>query len=141
MTDYTPRLPIVVMASGCFDLLHRGHVNLLWRAKQLGDVLVVGVVSDSGAKAYKGRYPARNYAQRIGDVKRLSFVDCVELQYETDPTPLLERYRPNILVHGDDWGTLKAGQETVERLGIEWRLLPYTPEISTTKLRETALTV
>lgn len=134
----TPRSPIVVMASGCFDILHRGHVNLLWRARQLGDVLVVGVVSDGGIKEYKGRYPSQNYAQRRNNVLKLGFVDVVVDQVGTDPSDLLERFRPDVLVHGDDWETLKAGQETVERLGIKWVLLPYTPGVSTTLLRAKA---
>lgn len=135
---WVPRSPVVVMASGCFDILHRGHLNLLWRARQLGDVLVVGVVTDGGIKEYKGRYPVQNYAQRMRNVERLGFVDVVEMQFGTDPSALLERYRPDVLVHGDDWETLKAGQETVERLGIRWVLLPYTPGVSTTQLREKA---
>lgn len=129
------RMPRIVMASGVFDLLHRGHINLLWRAKSLGDVLVVGVVSDAGTFAYKGRYPAHSFDTRKQAVERLGFVDAVLYQRGTDPTPLLERIQPDILVHGDDWSRLKEGQETVERLGIEWVLLPYTEGISTTQLR------
>lgn len=128
--------PRVVFAPGVFDLLHAGHVNLLWRAKQLGDVLVVGVVSDSGAHAYKGRFPCDNSQLRIQRVERLGFVDVVELQHTTDPTPLLERFRPKVLVHGNDWKQLLQGQETLTRLGIEFVTLPYTPGVSTTLLRE-----
>lgn len=135
--DLIPPPPRVVMASGVFALLHRGHINLLWRAKQLGDVLVVGVVSDSGTRAYKGSYPVENIQQRMRAIERLSFVDVVLLQPETDPTPLLERIRPDVLVHGDDWSELLSGQDTVERLGIEWVLLPYTQFTSTTELKKT----
>lgn len=127
--------PRVIMASGVFDLLHRGHINLLWRARQLGDVLMVGVVSDAGTEAYKGRRPVDPESARLANVQRLPFVSHAEIQHGTDPSALLERWRPDILVHGDDWSTLKAGQETVERLGIKWLLLPYTPEVSTTALR------
>lgn len=127
--------PRVVMTSGVFDLLHRGHLNLLWRAKALGDFLVVGVVSDAGAAAYKGQVPIENVQQRIRNVERVRCVDAVALQSGTDPSELLERFRPDILCHGDDWTRLRAGQETVERLGIEWVLLPYTPGVSTTLLR------
>jgi bifunctional ADP-heptose synthase (sugar kinase/adenylyltransferase) len=58
------------------------------------------------------------------------------LQPTTDPTPVLERLRPDVMTHGDDWERLREGQETLERLGIEWQLVPYTPGISTTLLRE-----
>ena len=127
--------PRVVMASGVFDLLHVGHINLLWRAKQLGDVLVVGVVSDHGTKDYKDRYPAEGERVRMRAVLELGFVDVVVEQAGTDPSALLERFRPDVLVHGDDWSELLQGQATVERLGIEWKLLPYTPDVSTTALR------
>ena len=127
-------LPKVVMASGVFDLLHRGHINLLWQARELGDLLVIGIVSDGGTMAYKGRMPVQAWSVRAHAVAQLG-LGLVEYQPGTDPTPLLERFRPDILVHGDDWATLKEGQATVERLGIEWRLVPYTPGISTTQLR------
>jgi rfaE bifunctional protein nucleotidyltransferase chain/domain len=125
----------IVYAPGCWDLLHRGHLNLLWRAKALGDVLIVGVVSDPGVRAYKGRWPVRNIQQRTQDVQRLTFVDVVVTQQTTDPTPVLEQWRPDVLVHGDDWDRLREGHETLERLGIEYVSLPYTPGISTTMLR------
>lgn len=127
--------PRVVMTSGVWSLLHRGHINLLWRAKQLGDVLVVGVVSDGGTVAYKGRMPADTVDQRIAAIARLPFVDVVSYQHTTDPTPLLERFRPDAFVHGDDWAELREGHDTLARLGIEWVTLPYTPDISTTMLR------
>jgi rfaE bifunctional protein nucleotidyltransferase chain/domain len=129
----------VIYAPGCWDLLHRGHINLLWRAKALGDVLVVGVVSDAGAAAYKGRFPVQNTQARMDAVAGLTFVDCVVFQPTTDPTQLLERFRPDVLVHGDDWAQLREGHETLERLGIEYVALPYTPGISTTLLRTVEL--
>lgn len=137
-----PALPRVVMASGVWSLLHRGHLNLLARARQLADgagvpgVLVVGVVSDTGTAAYKGRAPVDNYAQRMQAIQRLGFVDVVELQHSTDPTPLLDRFRPDFFVHGDDWDRLREGHATLERLGIQYVAFPYTPGISTTLLRE-----
>lgn len=127
--------PRIVFVPGVWDLLHAGHLNLLWRAKQLGDVLVVGVVSDTGTEAYKGRRPAQSERLRLQTVGRLGFVDVVELQATTDPTPLLERFRPAQLVHGSDWDRLREGHETLGRLGIEFVRLPYTPEVSTTLLR------
>lgn len=129
------RAPVIVYVPGCWDLIHAGHLNLLWRAKQLGDVLVVGVVSDAGILAYKHRAPAQNAQLRIRSVERLGFVDVVELQRTTDPTALLERFQPKKLVHGDDWTRLKEGHDTLERLGIEFVRLPYTPGLSTTLLR------
>jgi rfaE bifunctional protein nucleotidyltransferase chain/domain len=126
----------VIFTAGVFDLLHRGHLNMLWQSRQLGDVLVVGVVSDGGCAAYKGRLPVENVQRRMQAVEKLGFVDAVLFQATTDPSPILERIRPDIMTHGDDWLELKVGQDTIDRLGIEWRLIPYTPGISTTLLRQ-----
>jgi rfaE bifunctional protein nucleotidyltransferase chain/domain len=130
--------PRVIYTAGCFDLLHAGHINLLWQSKQLGDVLVVGVVSDVGARAYKGRLPMENCQQRMQAIARLGFVDVVILQKGTDPTTMLERFQPAAMVHGDDWTELREGHDALERLGVEWVTIPYTPGISTTLLREVA---
>jgi cytidyltransferase-like protein len=129
------KAPVIVMASGVWDVFHVGHINLLWRAKSFGDLLVVGVVSDIGTNAYKGRFPKEHEQVRIERIERLGFVDVALLQDGTDPSPLLERIRPDILVHGDDWSELRQGQDTVERLGIDWKLVPYTPGVSTSMLR------
>lgn len=125
----------IIYTAGVWDLLHRGHLNVLWESKRLGDVLVVGVVSDAGCAAYKGRRPHQNAALRMQVIRRLGFVDVVELQPTTDPTPLLERFRPGIMTHGDDWHRLREGHETLDRLGIEWVSIPYTHGVSSTELR------
>jgi cytidyltransferase-like protein len=125
----------VIYTAGVWDMLHRGHLNFLWASKRLGDVLVVGVVSDAGCAAYKGHTPVQNAQARARAVEGLGFVDAVVWQSTTDPTPELERFHPDVMTHGDDWPELKQGQETLRRLGIEWRLLPYTPGISSTLLR------
>ena len=130
------RRPTVVYTAGVFDLLHRGHLNFLWQSKQLGDILVVGVVSDSGCNEYKGHFPAEHQQHRIRKVKEIGFVDLVVNQSTTDPTPVLERIRPDIMTHADDWDRLQQGHETLERLGIEWVLIPYTEGVSSTELRE-----
>lgn len=130
-----PALPRVVFVPGVWDLLHVGHLNLLWRARALGDILVVGVVSSWGCREYKGHGPRQDLQVRMATIRQLTFVDVVEEQDSTDPTPLLERYRPQVLVHGDDWQRLIRGNETLERLGIELVLLPYTPDVSSTLLR------
>jgi glycerol-3-phosphate cytidylyltransferase len=127
--------PVIGYAPGVFDLLHAGHINLLWRAKRLCDVLVVGVVSGRGVMQYKGRWPDQEIYNRIHAVSSLGYVDVVVEQYTTDPTPMLERFRPAKLFHGDDWKELREGHETLARLGIEWVSLPYTEGISTTQLR------
>jgi glycerol-3-phosphate cytidylyltransferase len=132
----TMKEPRVVFTAGVWDLLHRGHLNMLWKSAQLGDILAVGVVSDAGCHAYKGVMPAENLELRMRALRRLPWVHMVLPQPTTDPSPLLERLQPCIMTHGDDWERLREGQATLERLGIEWRLLPYTPGITSTELRD-----
>lgn len=122
-----------VYTAGVFDLLHRGHLNLLHASRALGDRLIVGVVSDAGAEAYKRR-PIQDQETRLQVIRALRCVDVAILQPTTDPTPILEAVRPDIMTHGDDWSRLREGHETLERLGIQFRLLPYTPGVSTSML-------
>jgi glycerol-3-phosphate cytidylyltransferase len=133
--------PLICYTAGVFDLLHRGHINLLWRSRQLADILVVGVVSDEGTRLYKDRLPVENLVTRIRNVRQLSFVHVVVEQKTTDPSENLERFYPDMMTHGDDWEKLRQGHETLERMGIEFCLLPYTQGISTTLLREMAAMV
>jgi glycerol-3-phosphate cytidylyltransferase len=128
----------VVYTAGVYDLLHRGHLNALWKAKQLGDVLIVGVIWDSGVMAYKHVVPTENVHVRVRRVERLAFVDVVVQQRTTSPLENIERFRPDVLVHGGpaDWERLPEMQEAIARLGIEFHTLPYTPGISSTLLRQ-----
>jgi glycerol-3-phosphate cytidylyltransferase len=127
--------PTVVYTAGVWDLFHRGHLNLLWQSRQLGDVLVVGVVTDRGVVAYKDREPVDNLWERMGKIEDLPWVDMVMEQEGTDPSDNLRRILPDVFTHGSDWERLKEGHETLEELGIEYVSIPYTPGISTTILR------
>lgn len=122
----------IVYTAGIFDLLHEGHINALKASRAHGDRLVVGVVSDEGAMAYK-RQPIQDERTRLLVVQSLYFVDLAVIQPTTDPTPVLEVIRPQVMTHGDDWQRLIKGQSTLERLGIEWVLVPYTHGVSTTQ--------
>lgn len=127
-------MPRVIYCPGVWDLLHRGHLNMLWASKSRGDILVVGVVWDSGVFAYKGIYPVENLQQRMRRVRQLGFVDVVIDQRTTDPTSNLERFRPDALVHAG-WDRLREGHDSLERLGVEFVNLPYTEGVSSTELR------
>jgi len=125
----------VVYTAGVWDLLHRGHLNLLWESKQLGDILVVGVVSDAGCNAYKGFFPAQHSQHRMRAIENFGCVDVVELQATTDPTPLLERFRPDVFTHADGDGDWTELRERVRAMGAEYVNLSYTPGISSTAIR------
>lgn len=127
---------IVCYTAGVFDLLHAGHLNLLRESARWGDLLVVGVVSDAGTAAYKGRRPVQDEATRLAVVRALEVVDFAVLQPTTDPTPVLEMLRPAVMTHGSDWDRLREGHASLERLGVKYVTIPYTDGVSTTLLRE-----
>lgn len=124
------------MTSGVFDICHAGHLNILYRARQLGDLLIVGVVTDDGTQAYKGARPAEPEHARLAAIRRLGLAHVVELQPTTDPTPLIERFHPDIYCHADGDGEWSVLQERVRAAGCPCYInLPYTPDISSTLLR------
>lgn len=130
----------VIFTAGVFDLLHEGHLNILRASKALGDLLIVGVVTDQGTAAYKGRIPVHPEHVRLDLVRSLRFVDGAFLQPGTDPSPVLSSLAacglcPEVMTHGDDWTELREGNETLAQLGIRLELLPYTRGISTTLTR------
>lgn len=129
------RAPRIVFTAGIFDLLHCGHLSLLWRSRDMGDILVVGVVSDDGAAAYKRR-PVQDEQTRLRIIRDLRMVDFAVLQPTTDPTPVLEIIRPEIMTHGDDWTELREGKQTLLRMGIRWVTIPYGDGGGTTGIIE-----
>jgi glycerol-3-phosphate cytidylyltransferase len=129
------KMPTVVYTAGVWDLFHRGHLNILWQSRKLGDILVVGVVSDWGVVDYKDREPIDNIWERMRTIQELPWVDLVMQQETTDPSDNLRRIMPDVFTHGSDWERLREGHDTLEELGIEYVSIPYTPGISTTILR------
>jgi len=125
----------VVYTYGVWDLLHPGHIRLLARAKNLGDFLVVGVVSDSPVAELKGEdRPVQNQNERLINVGSLRFVDAAIPQKEYDPSSELRNlFRVNILTKGDDWEYI-PGVETVEELGGRLIKLGYSESFSTSKI-------
>ena len=126
----------IVVTNGCFDLLHRGHVTYLSRAKSLGDVLVVGVNSDEGVRRLKGPdRPITPLEDRLEVLAALSCVDLVVPFEEATPEALISCLRPDVFVKGGDY-TLEMLPEAalVERLGGTVNILPYVDDRSTTSL-------
>jgi len=131
----------IVFTNGCFDLLHIGHVRYLEKAKGLGDVLVVGVNSDSSVRKLKGRRrPILPERERAEILSGLGCVDYVALFDEIDPLKLITSLKPNVLVKGGDWTKEQTvGKEVVERSGGEVVILPFVKGASTSNLIETIL--
>ena len=94
----------LVFTNGCFDLLHRGHVYYLSRAREMGDVLVVGLNTDASVSALKGPGRPVNHEQARAEVLgALAFVDYIILFPEDTPLRLITALNPDVLVKGGDY--------------------------------------
>jgi D-glycero-beta-D-manno-heptose 1-phosphate adenylyltransferase len=127
----------IVFTNGCFDLMHVGHTRYLQEAKQLGNLLVVGINSDASVKRLNKApdRPIVSEAQRAEVVAALGCVDYVILFNEPDPQDLIAALQPDVLVKGGDWPVERiVGREIVEGRGGVVRTLPLVPGISTTSL-------
>ncbi len=128
----------IVFTNGAFDLLHLGHVTYLQKAKKRGDVLIVGVNSDSSVKSYKGpERPINPERDRMQVLAALECVDYVVLFREPTPIRLILQIKPHVLVKGSDWKKDKiAGAEEVEAWGGKVKLIPLVRGRSTTGIIE-----
>jgi len=131
----------IVFTNGCFDILHFGHVSYLNRARELGDVLVVGLNSDAGVKRLKGdRRPICSENERAEVLASLRCVDYVVLFDEDTPINLIKAIEPDFLVKGGDWPKEKiAGGDFVEKMGGVVCSLPLSEGFSTTSIIEKIL--
>jgi len=94
----------VVFTNGCFDVIHRGHIEFLKFCKQQGDVVVVGLNSDKSVKIIKGpERPIHNQLDRAAVLAAMETVDCITIFDEPDPLKIIEKVKPDILVKGQDW--------------------------------------
>ncbi len=109
----------VVFTNGVFDLLHPGHVRYLQHARQLGDVLVVGVNSDRSVRANKGpERPVTPEAERAEILAALACVDAVIVFDDETPRDLIAALQPDVLVKGADWAAdAIVGRDIVEARG------------------------
>lgn len=129
-----------VFTNGCFDLLHKGHVTYLERAKKLGDILVVALNSDGSVKRLKGpERPLNLLADRMEVIAALESVDYVTWFEEDTPLQLITLLKPQVLVKGGDWKAdqIVGGAEVVS-WGGKVKSLTYVPGKSTTEIIEKA---
>lgn len=127
-----------VITYGTFDLLHYGHINLLKRAKSLGDYLIVVISTDEFNWNKKQKICYFTYEQRKTLVEAVRYVDLVipEESWEQKVTDVHE-YHIDTFVMGDDW---KGKFDFLEKEGVEVVYLPRTPEISTTEIKNSLAT-
>ena len=118
------------------DLFHIGHLNCLRQAKELGDYLIVGVLTDKAVEAYK-RTPIIPCWERATIVANIKCVDEVILQDTLDPTANLKKLGDvDIITHGDDWDEDFPGAEYMRSIGKKAIRIKYYPGQSTTKIIE-----
>ena len=125
-----------VFTNGCFDILHVGHVAYLRKARKLGDVLVVGLNSDSSVRALKGRdRPINTQRDRAKVLACLYFVDYITVFNERTPEKLIKKLKPDILVKGADWKASDiVGAAFVRSCGGRVARIPFVKGYSTTSL-------
>ncbi|WP_165062548.1 glycerol-3-phosphate cytidylyltransferase [Adlercreutzia sp. ZJ154] len=121
-----------IITYGSFDLLHYGHINLLRRAKALGDYLIVAL-SEDDFNTQKGKSCYFSYEKRKQLLEAIRYVDLVipESSWEQKSSDMHE-YHIDIFVMGDDW---KGKFDYLKDNGVEVIYLPRTPEISTTRIK------
>lgn len=128
----------VVFTNGCFDVLHRGHVECLQQAASLGDVLVVGVNSDDSVRKLKGPgRPVNGEEDRASVVAAIGCVEYVTIFDDDTPVRLLEAVRPDFYVKGGDYDARALLERpVVERYGGRVVTVGYLPGHSTTGVIE-----
>ncbi|MCL4490340.1 MAG: D-glycero-beta-D-manno-heptose 1-phosphate adenylyltransferase [Nitrospirae bacterium] len=121
----------IVFTNGCFDILHVGHIRYLREARGLGDILVIGLNSDSSVRRLKPWRPIITELQRAEVLASLEMVDYVTIFAEDTPYELIKLLQPDILVKGGDW---KKSDIVGSEIVPETYSLPYIEGISTTEI-------
>ena len=127
----------IVFTNGCFDILHRGHIEYLMAAANLGDILIVGLNSDNSVKRIKGpSRPVQDQESRSKVMASLYFVSYVAIFDEDTPFNLINQIKPIILVKGGDYKNLSeiVGYDIVTSNGGKVLTIPFVEGYSTTSI-------
>ena len=130
---------IIGYTTGVFDMFHIGHLNILKRAKERCDYLIVGVSTDKCVESYKHHLPVINYEQRAAIVAAIKYVDEVVPQSTMDKMEFLRQRHFDVMFHGDEWkGTdlYNKYEREFADYGARIEYLSHTEGISSTMLRE-----
>ena len=125
--------------TGVFDMFHIGHLNILKRAKEQCEILIVGVSTDELVETYKHKVPIVPFKERIEIVKAIKYVDQVVPQTSMDKLVAWEEFHYDALFHGSDWKGSHMYDEIeakLEKVGAEMVFLPHTDGTSSTMLSE-----
>jgi len=126
----------IVFTNGCFDILHRGHVDYLAKAADLGNKLIIGVNTDASVSKLKGPHrPIQDQESRMLILASLAFVDAVILFDEPTPYELIKLVQPDILVKGSDYQVENiVGYDIVQAKGGEIKTIDFIPGYSTSAI-------
>lgn len=126
----------IVFTNGCFDILHRGHIEYLSQARDKGDILIVGLNTDASVNRIKGEgRPVQNEASRALTLASLRFVEAVVLFDEDTPFELIKVVQPDVLVKGGDYNeSTIVGADIVKAKGGEVVVIPLVEGYSTSKI-------
>lgn len=127
---------IVVFTNGCFDILHRGHIRYLKKAKKCGDILVIGLNTDSSVKTIKGpKRPIIPERDRAEILASLNMVDYVVLFSDSTPYNLIKFLKPDILVKGADYQVSEiAGSDVVKKSGGKVKRITLEKGLGTSEI-------
>ena len=123
--------------TGVFDMFHIGHLNILKRAKEQCEYLIVGVSTDELVQSYKHKTPIIPYAERAEIVGAIKYVDEVVPQTSMDKLIAWKEIKFDALFHGDDWKGSNLYNEIEQKflkLGVEMVFLPHTDGVSSTDI-------
>lgn len=125
----------IVTLNGSFDLLHAGHLQIIFQASLMGDILIVGLNSDQSIKNYKSpNRPIIPLKYRLQMISALEFVSFVSWFEETDPRNFLEKIRPNIHVNGEEYGENCIEAPVVKAFGGKIEIIPLIPSLSSSEI-------
>ncbi len=125
----------IATINGSFDLLHAGHMYMLFEASKTADVLIVAVNTDASVRAYKSEQrPIIPLSYRVEMLTALGFVDYVTWFDETDPRAILEMIRPDVHVNGVEYGQECVEAEQVKRNGGKLHLVERIPGLATSEI-------
>ena len=125
--------------SGVFDMFHIGHLNVLRRAKEQCEYLIVGVSTDELVQSYKHKTPVIPFEERKAIVEAIKYVDEVISQTSMDKYSAWEKLHFDVVFHGDDWKGSDMYNEIERKLaevGVDMVFLPHTKGTSSTMLRD-----
>ena len=130
--------------TGVYDMFHIGHLNILKKAKERCDYLIVGVSTDEVVESYKHRAPIIPFEERIAIIRELRCVDQAVTQVSMDKMEAWKKYHFDALFHGSDWKGSDMYNNMIEqfsKVGVDVVFLPHTEGVSSTLLSEVLYTL